>query len=274
MIIGCSNLEAQNLMIPRASPKATVSQAIGVCTIAVDYGRPSVRNRTIFGDLVPYGKVWRAGANEATVIRFDYPIMIGDKQVEAGTYGLFMIPRNDKWTVILNKDWDQWGAYNYRVEDDIVRIDVIPNSNTHTEICIYSFVEVNKTQAILRMEWENVQIDLKIKTSTGVQTLEEIAKVTSNAQQNWYNFSAAAQYHFYELKEAEKGLEYINVAIALQAPNPAPWMLKSQIYASMGRYEEAIQIAEMAIEVCNKHNFDYEIHENEENIKKWLKKRE
>jgi len=263
---------SQQLMIPRASSKALISQTVGVCSISVEYGRPSVRNRAIFSKLVPYEKVWRAGANEATTITFDHPINFEGKSVAAGKYGLFMIPRKDSWTIILNKDWSQWGAYNYDSTDDVLRVNVKPTSNELTELCTYSFVGVTKIEGILRLEWETSKVDIKISTATNKHTLQDIDLVLNRAKENWYSFSAAAQYHFYELKETEKALEYIDVAIALAAPNPSPWMLKSQILASQGQYTEAIHFAEMAIDVCKEHDFSYEVHENEENILKWKMK--
>jgi tetratricopeptide (TPR) repeat protein len=218
---------------------------------------------------VPYDNVWRAGANEATTISFSHPISIGDTEIEAGRYGLFMIPEKDIWTVILNKDWQQWGAYNYKAEDDVFRTEIKALTSSHTELCTYSFVDVTKESGVLRMQWENVLIDIKIRTATNGQTLKEIELVLNKVKENWYSFSAAAQYQFYELKDADKALEYIDVAIALDAPNPAPWMLKSQILASQMKFGEAIKLAQKAIEVCRTHNFAFEIHENEENIQKW-----
>ena len=260
---------AQGIETPRASPKASVTQIIGVCTVTVNYSRPSVRNRKIFGDLVPYGKVWRAGANEATTISFNYPIQIGGKQIPSGTYGLFMIPNEQEWTIILNKDWNQWGAYNYNEADDIVRVGVVPKNDGNIEMCIYSFVDVDKTKGVLRLQWENVKVDIEIGTETHDQTLLEIDRVTKSTMKDWFNFSAAAQYHFYEHKDAENALKYINIAIALQAPNPAPWMLKSQILAYQKKYGEAIELAKEALVVAKKYNFHFEIEENEAHIKQW-----
>lgn len=262
-------LTAQELEIPRSSPMASVSQVIGVCRVMVNYGRPSVRERQVFGGLVKYNKVWRAGADEATTLSFNYEIKLGEKNVPAGKYGLFMIPQEDSWTVILNSDWNQWGAYNYDSKNDVVRIKVTPQAIDHTEMCTYSFTEVTKTTAVLNMQWENTQISIPIETNTHEQTLREIEKAVNASIQNWYLYSAAAQYHFYERKESEKALDYINIAIALNAPNPAPWMLKSQILASQGKYQEAITEAESAIVVSKKHQFWYEVEENEESIKKW-----
>ncbi len=264
-------LVAQNLVIPRGSPKASISQFIGVCNVIVDYGRPSVRNRKILGDLVPYDRVWRAGANEATTISFNHSITIEGTNIPAGKYGLFMIPQKNNWVVIFNKDTEQWGAYNYNEKDDVVRFEVDQVQSDFTEICTYSFVDVNKTKGVLRLQWENFKIDIPIATATHDQTLKDIATITNKAKENWYNFSAAAQYHFYERKEAEKALELIDVAIALEAPNPAPWMLKSQILAYQEKYKKAIHYAEEAILISKKYNLLHEVEENEEKIKAWAK---
>ena len=262
-------LFSQTIEIPRASPKASIGQTIGVCKVTLDYGRPSARNRKIFGELVPYNKVWRAGANEATVISFNYTVNMGGKDVPPGKYGLFAIPNKDSWTVILNSDWGQWGAYNYDKKEDVLRFEVLPQKVNHTEICTYTFTDVTKSSALLKLAWEDQSISIPIQTATHSQTVKEIEKVVAASVKNWYNFSAAAQYYFYERKEAEKALNLIDTAIELHAPNPAPWMLKSQILASQSKYKEAITYAEEAIEVSRNHNFLFEIEENEVHITKW-----
>ncbi len=262
-------LFAQPMEIPRASPKAMISQTIGVCTVTINYSRPSTRGREIMGKKVPFQKVWRAGANEATILSFDYPLSFGGTEVPPGKYGLFMIPDADTWTVILNREWNQWGAYTYEPEKDVLRIEIAPQEVEHTEMCTFTFTEVNKSSGLLNLEWEQTRISIPLKTQTHQQTLQEIDQAVAATTQNWYVYSAAAQYHFYERKEEAKALAYINVAIALNAPNPAPWMLKSQILASQAQYSEAIQVAEAAIEVSKQHNFIFELEENEENIHKW-----
>ena len=264
-----SNLHGQALEIPRSSPSASISQTIGVCSISINYGRPSVNNREIIGGLVPYDKVWRAGANEATTISFNYAITISGNKIPAGKYGLFMIPKKDKWIVILNSEWNQWGAYNYNKENDVLRIEIVPQKADFTEMCTYSFADVNKSKGVLKMAWENLSISFEIETDTHEQTITEINKVLGKTSEGWYSFSAAAQYYFYVMNEKEKALYYIDTAIALRAPNPSPWMLKSQILAAQGKYKQAILLAEEAIEVSKQNNFLYEVEENEENINKW-----
>ena len=140
---------------------------------------------------------------------------------------------------------------------------------SHVELCTFHFPEVSKTSGNLALDWGKTRVVIPIETQTHEQTLGEIAKATNSIQNFWYTYSAAAQYHYYERKEIEPALKYIDVAIALDAPNPAPWMLKSQILAEQGKYEEAIKLAEKAIEVSKEHNFWFELEENEEQIETW-----
>lgn len=269
LFISATILPAQDFDVPRSSPKASISQHIGVTKIDLEYCRPSVRGRKIFGDLIPFGTVWRTGANEASTITFPHDLKIVGQNIAAGKYALFTIPGKEKWTVILNSEWSQWGAYHYHSEKDALRIEVQPEQSDFMELFTISFSEVNKTKGILVLQWEKTRIDLAIETDTYTNTLAEIDNITNELGANWYAYSAAAQYHFYELKNTDEAIKLINVAIALEAPNPSPWMLKSQILAYEHKYKDAIVQAELALEVCKIHNFPYEILENEEQIKKW-----
>lgn len=171
--------------------------------------------------------------------------------------------------IVLNSDWNQWGGYTYNSEHDIFKAEIIPQSIPHTEMFSISFSHVTKTKGLLSIAWEKTKVDLSIETDTFTNTVNEIDKITEKLKGNWFIYSEAAQYYFYELKNASKAMKYIDVAIALNAPNPAPWMLKSQMLASEQKYEEAIRQAELALEVCKIHNFSYEIEENENQIIKW-----
>ena len=254
---------------PRTSPKASISQMIGVCKITIDYCRPSVRDRIVFGDLIPFGKVWRTGADEATTITFNHDISIKGKSIPAGKYSLFTIPNIDQWTVILNKEWNQWGAYSYNDNEDIFRVELPIEKIEKTELCTLDFTEITKSSGLLNIQWDTTGISIPIKTNTHEQTVSEIENATSKTIENWFVFSAAAQYYFYERKNAEKAIELIDIAIAMNAPNPSPWMLKSQILAFKENYSEAIINANKAIEVSKNHDFHYEVEENEEQIKVW-----
>jgi hypothetical protein len=142
-----------------ASPPATATGKIGAATVTIVYSQPSARGRKIMGGLVPYGEVWRTGANEATTIEFDKPVKIEGKDLAAGKYALFTIPGENEWTIIINKDVKQWGAFKYKQEDDILRVPVKP---TKTSAPVETFnITVGKDD--IQLKWENTAVAFKVK---------------------------------------------------------------------------------------------------------------
>lgn len=142
-----------------ASPRDSVKGKIGNATVGINYGSPSVKGRTIWGDLVPYGKVWRAGANEATVFSTDKDLTVEGKTLKAGTYGFFVIPEKDKWTIIFNKDAKQWGAYEYKEKDDVLRVSVTPVAgNEMSERLVYKI-----TPGGISLNWEKLTVPVSMK---------------------------------------------------------------------------------------------------------------
>lgn len=142
-----------------ASPKAEAAGKVGAANVKVTYCQPSARGRKIMGGLVPYGEVWRTGANEATVIEFDKPVKIEGKDLAAGKYALFTIPGENEWTVIFNSDTKQWGAYNYKDKDDVLRVKVKP-SKTPSPVETFN-ISVVKDEIVLK--WENTAVAVKAK---------------------------------------------------------------------------------------------------------------
>ena len=142
-----------------ASPQATATGKIGAANVKIVYSQPSARGRQIMGGLVPYGEVWRTGANEATTIEFDKPVKIEGKDLAAGKYALFTIPGENEWTVIINKDVKQWGAFKYKQEDDVLRVSVKP---TKTSAPVETFnIAVGKDD--VQLKWENTAVAFKVK---------------------------------------------------------------------------------------------------------------
>jgi len=142
-----------------ASPPATATGKIGAANVKIVYSQPSARGRKIMGGLVPYGEVWRTGANECTTIEFDKPVKIEGKDLAAGKYALFTIPGENEWTVIINKDVKQWGAFKYKQEDDILRVPVKP-SKTSAPVETFNIV-VGKDD--VQLKWENTAVAFKVK---------------------------------------------------------------------------------------------------------------
>lgn len=146
----------------RASPNALVGQTIGMTDVTVTYGRPRVRGRAIFGDLVPYDALWRTGANEATTVTFSGDVTVEGQPLSAGTYSLFTIPGEDEWTVIFNEVVEQWGAYDYDESRDALRVTVEPEEAAFTEFMTFSFDEVGEEEGELVLRWDEVRVPLTI----------------------------------------------------------------------------------------------------------------
>ena len=147
----------------RVSPNALASQTFGTTTATVQYGRPAVRDREIFGGLVPFGEVWRTGANEAATLTVSDDVLVGGEPLAAGTYALFFIPGEETWTVVLNGTAEQWGAFNYDVADDALRAEVIAETGRPVqEQMLMLFEEVGAEGATLVLAWDDVRIPVRI----------------------------------------------------------------------------------------------------------------
>ncbi len=151
---------------PRVSPRAQVSQTIGISTVTIDYHRPSVKGRSIWGSLVPYGAVWRAGANENTTITLSDDATIDGQALAAGTYGLHMIPSNSSWIIIFSNDSASWGSFSYDQSKDALRIEVTPVEAPAKEQLAYEFDAVNTEEATLSLRWEKLRVPVKIHFDT------------------------------------------------------------------------------------------------------------
>ena len=157
----CINLKAQEEKI-RVSPKAGVNQSVGFTEVEINYSRPGVKGRKVWGELVPYNKVWRSGANEATTIRFSTDVEIEGKKLPAGTYSFFAIPDKNEWTLIFNKTAEQWGAFEYNESEDALRINVKPETGEFQEWLAYTIIKTSDKSAIIKLEWEKLKIPFKV----------------------------------------------------------------------------------------------------------------
>lgn len=147
----------------RISPKASVSQTVGFTDITISYSRPGVKGRKIWGGLVPYNKVWRAGANEATKITFSTDVTIEGKKLSAGSYGFFAIPGKSEWTLIFNKVADQWGAFEYNEAEDALRISVKPEKSNFTEWLRYEITKTSDSTATISLNWKDLKVPFKVE---------------------------------------------------------------------------------------------------------------
>jgi hypothetical protein len=163
-VLFTNSTEAQNNKQElRISPKAEVMQTVGFTDVRIVYSRPGIKGRTIWGKLVPYDAVWRAGANEATKITFSTDVTVEGKKLKKGSYSLFAIPGKNEWTLIFNKVADQWGAFEYNESDDELRVKVKTEKAIWQEWLSYTINKASDTSAVIRLEWEKIKVPFKIE---------------------------------------------------------------------------------------------------------------
>ncbi|HNB38434.1 MAG TPA: DUF2911 domain-containing protein [Chitinophagales bacterium] len=238
--------KAQEFTMPVLSPSAKVVQQFSTSSISIEYSRPSVRNRVIFGDLVPFGKAWRTGANSATKINFGEDVNFGGQNIEAGTYSLHTIPNPTEWTVILSKDLETTNAANYKEEDNIAKINIkATNTKDKIETFTISINDITTISATIQLAWENTIISIPVIADNKAKIfayLEKELKKTNPIYQK------AANFYLEENYKLDDALTYINKAIEGN-PN-AYWLFwtKAQILAKLNKKTEAIQAGEITLE--------------------------
>jgi hypothetical protein len=256
-LILASTLRAQTPQIdfPAASPACTLKQRVGLTDIEIDYSRPGVKNRTIFGGIVPYGQVWRTGANQATKITFSTPVKLGGADIPAGTYALFTIPGENEWTIIINKGAEQWGAFQYKQQDDVVRFTVasLPMAEK-IETFTIEFNHIRDESAVLNLVWERtvVPIPLEVEVAGKLVPQIEAAMAAPGKKADGFYFQAATFYYNHG-QDLKKALEWVNAGLA-DNPGIAFEMLhlKAQILAKQGDKPGAIAAAKQSSELAVK----------------------
>jgi hypothetical protein len=243
-----TDLQAQGLKMPQASTSQTITQAFGLGKITLNYSRPNVKGRKIFGAMEPYGSVWRTGANSATIISFTEPVKIDGKELAAGEYGLFTIPGKDEWTVIFNKGAKQWGAYEYKESDDALRVKVKASKlKDKVETFTIQFADVYPTAAKLQLMWENTAVSVDLTTEVDATVMASIDEAMKGEKRPYF---AAAQYYYSNGKDLNKALEWVNAAEA--ADGKAPWikLWKGRIQLKMGDKAGAAKTAASGLQLA------------------------
>jgi hypothetical protein len=198
----------------RVSPACTVSQEIGISRIDLAFARPSVKGRKIWGGLVPYGEIWRAGANNATVITFSHPAKVAGKELAAGSYGFFVIPNKKSWTLILNRKAKQWGASDYKTEDDVLRWEVTPKAASHLEYLDYRVLPVDTSSASVELGWEKVRVSFPVVFDTkGIYWSHLEDKLRLAPDTDWVPWYQAAAYCQAQGIEPQKALAWIEKSL-------------------------------------------------------------
>jgi hypothetical protein len=203
---------AQQLDLPRPSPNASVSQTVGVTEVAIRYSSPGVKGRKIWGELVPYGQVWRTGANENTTIKFSTPVKIAGHELPAGIYGLQTIPTQGDWTVIFSKDADEWGAFNYKQENDALRIQVKPETVADSlERMTFTFENTTDTTSEVVLRWEKLKVPFTVEVDT-----PKLAMAKINDAVRWQTPYQAANYCIQNNTCLDEAARWLDASLALQ----------------------------------------------------------
>jgi hypothetical protein len=258
-----------DLTLPRVSPKATVMQTVGLTDVTVMYNRPGVKGRVIWGGLVPYDKVWRTGANEATSFTFSQAVKINGQPLPAGTYSFHTIPGKTSWTLIFNKTAEQWGSYDYDAAKDALRIQVTPGAGPHQEWMAFSFSDVSSDNATVELAWEKLRIPFKIEVDTRTQALANINKALSGEVKDWEDPYSAASYAFNSNMGNADAMKWIDQSVALKETY---WnlRLKASILDKDGKRKEAIALAEKAVQIGKRDkDNEGEIAKTEKQIAEW-----
>jgi tetratricopeptide (TPR) repeat protein len=238
----------QNLKLPDPSQRGTVMQQVGICEIKIDYHRPGVKGRQVWGALVPYDQVWRAGANENTTISFSSDVLVDGKRVPAGSYGLHMIPTKNDWTIILSKDYRAWGSFFYKEENDLMRFKVKPQSSEFQEWLMYAFDDVTSNSTTASLKWEKLKIPFKIEIDLHKQMLDDMAiQLTGIPGFFWQGWNQAANYCYVNGVELDKGLEWADHSIGINK-NVTNTYTKAVILQAMSKNDEAAKLKSEAFE--------------------------
>lgn len=257
---------AQQLNTPASSPTQTVKQNFGLSHIELSYSRPSMKGRKVFGDLVPYGQVWRTGANQATTLTFGEEVSIGGAKIPAGKYGLLTIPGEKEWIVIISKQTDVTSPGAYKQDQDVVRVTVKPqNMSVVMETFTIAFDFMKSNSCVLSILWDKVWVPLEITTDVDSKVMKSIDNIMNKDNKPYYQ---AAMYYFENDKDMNQALAWVNKAVEA-APNAQPWVhtLKTRILVKLGKKEEAKAAAQNAIRIATETKFPEFAKQNEEILK-------
>ena len=244
------------LKTPAPSPSQSVKQDFGLSSIELSYSRPGMKGRKIYGDLVPFGKVWRTGANQATTLTFGEEVMIGGKKIAPGKYGLLTIPDKNSWTMIITKQLDVTSPAAYKQEMDVVRVEAKPMKlNDNVESFTMQFANVKPSSVDLQLMWENTAVALPITADVETKVMAQIDNMMNKDNRPYYN---AAMYYMDNGKDLNQALAWFDKAVEL---NPTAFWIHHQranALAKLGKKEEAKAAANKSIQLAKEaKNDDY-----------------
>lgn len=255
-LVACNYAFAQTLNTPQPSTTQTIKQNFGLSSIELSYSRPNAKGRKIMGELVPFGKVWRTGANSATTLTFGDDVTIGNKKITAGKYGLLTIPGKDSWTLIITKQTDVTSPAAYKESEDVVRVNVKPMTMSNmVESFTMQFANVKSSTCDLHLMWENTAIALPISTDVDAKVMKQINDILGKDNLPYFN---AAMYYMDNGKDMNQALTWFDKAAA---QNPTAYWVQYQranCLSKLGKKQDAIAASTKSLEMATAaKNADY-----------------
>jgi hypothetical protein len=249
LLAGACFAQSTQLNLPRDSQRASVTQRIGITDITVNYHRPLVKGRTIWGKVVPYGQVWRAGANENTTITFTDPVSVEGQALDKGTYGLHMLPNQDQWTVIFSKVNTAWGSFTYKESEDALRVSVKPETTDFREALAYEIDQPTENTAVVTLRWEKVAVPFKVSVDVNSIVQDSLRKqLRGLSQYTWDGWDDAGNYLLAH-KDLDEALAYENRSIGTEE-RFENYNTKSQILEAMGKKDESKAAHDKALAIA------------------------
>jgi len=271
LFVGCLGFSQINT--PRFSPASEIEQMVGLTEIEIEYSRPSMRGREVFGNLVPFGKVWRTGADNSTKISFDTDVIISGKTVQSGTYSIFSIPNKESWEIIFYSDVELWGVPRDWSDDKIVFSSTYKVNKINTvETFTISFNDLTNNDVNMNISWENTSVDIKIDVPTRSMVEKDISNVL-NDNPKASDYYAAAVFYRQENVNLSKALLWMNKAIEMfENPRFYHYRQQSLLMAANNKFSDAIDAANKSLDDAIKADNQGYVKMNRQSIAEWSKK--
>jgi hypothetical protein len=272
-LILAGNLGFAQLNLPSASPDAEFKQQVGFAEVEVKYSRPNARGRIIFGQLVPYGELWRTGAHDATTIRFTESVKLNGNEVPAGIYTLFTIPRESEWTIVINKATEMHGTSDYSPQQDIVRFSAKPEkSSRYYETFTIEVNDFSKDGAALMLSWENTLVRIPITTNVDDRVMAEInERINIKKEDRPGLYYQSALYYFNNNKDLKQAYAWSQVASS-KSQDASYLQLQARIEAALGNYSSALKILKASSDLAITKKLDQVVSANEMLKSEWTSK--
>ncbi len=248
--------QAPQLTLPRVSQKASLTQTVGLTDVTIAYSRPGVKARQIWGALVPYDKVWRTGANEATTIAFSDDVTVSGQPLAKGTYSLHTIPGKDEWTIVFNSTSNQWGSFKYDPAKDALRIKAKPEKAAFTEWLTFDIPELSSDNAKIVIRWENLAVPFTVGTGTTARAMENArAAVAAAKPDDWQTPYRAANFAF-ESGDTATATAWLEQSMKAKETIAGIW-LRARMQAKAGDRAAAIKTGELALSKATPEDKDF-----------------